>query len=83
MSGFNTHNYDKLLKRCPFCGGKAKLRSPKRLRSRYSAHSSDVSCTKCCVMKASWPWPHGPGEELPRDVQDQDVIKQWNKRVKS
>lgn len=82
---YNYHTKDKLLKRCPFCGGKATLRSPKRLRdSRRNAICSDVTCVKCGVHKASWPWPNYEDDpsmiEFPRDVQDDQVIKEWNKR---
>jgi Lar family restriction alleviation protein len=80
---YNSHDKDRLLKRCPFCGGKAKLRSPKKLRTSHSAICSDVSCTKCDATKASWPWPKtAPYDELPRKVQDNQVIKKWNQRSK-
>lgn len=82
-SKFHEHDKDKLLKHCPFCGGKAKLRSPTKLRANRSAICSDVICTKCGADKASWPWSrtdYNDHKELPRDVQDADVIKQWNKR---
>jgi Lar family restriction alleviation protein len=79
--GFNTHDYDKLLKPCPFCGGKAKLRSPKNLRTSRSAICSDVSCTKCGICVTSWPWSREYGcPELSRDIQDKEVIKSWNER---
>lgn len=82
---YNEHDLDRLLKRCPFCNGKAELRSPKRLRTSRSAVCSNVSCTKCGVSKTSWPWPDNldiQAKELPREVQDAQVIKEWNQRVK-
>ena len=88
MNLFNDHNYDKLLKRCPFCNGKATLRSPTRLRGSRCSILSDVSCTKCGILKASECFnkydPKKDHEynfrELPREIQDLDVIKKWNTR---
>lgn len=77
---FNDHNYDKLLKRCPFCNGKAILRSPTSMRPSSFYFCSDVSCTKCGVSKASEPCHRKTYKTLSREVQDKQVIKMWNTR---
>lgn len=70
------------IKPCPFCGAKAELRSPEKLRTRSAAIMSDISCTEGCVwMSNYWPWD-AKGKELPRQEQDKLIIANWNKRKK-
>lgn len=69
------------LKPCPFCGGKAILRSPKKLRTNHSAILSDVSCSKCLTTNPGY-WPWDEHEELPRKEQDKLAVEAWNRRKK-
>ena len=68
------------LKPCPFCGKKAVLREPKRLRTNHSALMSDISYVDNCVTMANyWPWDKD-GKEFPREKQTEMVVKNWNTR---
>ena len=62
------------LKHCPFCGGKAELKTNKKYRKGYIAY---VGCaSQLCGAKVSQATMYGG-----RDEAYQYAIKFWNKRV--
>jgi Lar family restriction alleviation protein len=72
------------LKPCPFCGGEAVLRSPKKLQTSRSAICSSVECADCYITgEVPWPWENVPEYKCkPRAVQDLEAINLWNRRSK-
>lgn len=72
------------LKPCPFCGGHAKLNSPKKLKERGYQLASHVYCETCFAQSP----PKGcvtvvMGQPLikARSRQDEEAIDAWNTRV--